>query len=389
MPNFHTTNLEPLSYPVFVDGVEFLGSFSNNGDILVSTMVDGVQFFIAIYKKDGKFLVKYEKSSRPPQVKLVQRALVAYEKLSSSKTTHSNIHSSKNHLEKRSSFLKCPEDFLQIDEKELVIEVGFGSGRHLLHQAKQNPTLLHVGVEIYQPSIEQVLKHVESEGIANVVVVDFDARILLEFLHSNSVSKIFVHFPVPWDKKPHRRVISKAFLDEAVRVLKVGGTLELRTDSKEYYEYALEVFEEPKVSKMTIYKNRDLEISSKYEDRWKRQEKDIYDLIFTNYMYSEENSIIKPLEFDFKPNADLELKSFKTRGDGWFVNVKKIYKSDDKGDNVFACEVSLGANDRPESRFVLVGSEGVYYFPSPLLSTKSNELAHEILDKWIKNEICN
>ena len=83
-----------------------------------------------------------------------------------------------------------------------------------------------------------------------------------------------------------------------------------------------------------------------------------------------------------------EPKTLKTRGEGWFVNVKKVYNSNEK-DNVFACEVSLGANDRPESRFVIVDGENIYYFPTPLLSTKSNELAHNVLNKWIKNEICN
>jgi len=31
-------------------------------------------------------------------------------------------------------------------------------------------------------------------------------------LSSNIADRLFVHFPVPWDKKPHRRVISPQFL---------------------------------------------------------------------------------------------------------------------------------------------------------------------------------
>ena len=34
----------------------------------------------------------------------------------------------------------------------------------------------------------------------------------MEFIESNKVGKIFVHFPVPWDKKPHRRIYSDEFV---------------------------------------------------------------------------------------------------------------------------------------------------------------------------------
>ena len=95
--------------------------------------------------------------------------------------------------------------------------------------------------------------------------MDYDARLFLEFVPSNSIGKIYVHFPVPWNKKPHRRVISTSFLDESDRVLKVHGKLELRTDSEEYYRFALETFSSPQKSQFDIRKNQDIAIVSKYE----------------------------------------------------------------------------------------------------------------------------
>ena len=65
---------------------------------------------------------------------------------------------------------------------------------------------------------------------------------LYEMLPSNRCTQIFVHFPVPWDKRPHRRVISPSFLAESMRVLEKGGRLELRTDSDKYFWYSLETF---------------------------------------------------------------------------------------------------------------------------------------------------
>jgi len=57
----------------------------------------------------------------------------------------------------------------------------------------------------------------------------------MELIPSNIVGKVYVHFPVPWDKKPHRRVISTSFIEESRRVLKVGGQLELRTQRYCHY----------------------------------------------------------------------------------------------------------------------------------------------------------
>jgi len=51
--------------------------------------------------------------------------------------------------------------------------VGFGSGRHLLHQAINNPDILFIGIEIHFPSIEQVLKQIT---IKNLHVVSVDSE---------------------------------------------------------------------------------------------------------------------------------------------------------------------------------------------------------------------
>ena len=106
-----------------------------------------------------------------------------------------------------------------------------------MYQASNNPDTLFIGLEIHTPSAQQVLKQIDLQGLTNVWIVNYDARLFLEMIPSNLCEKIFVHFPVPWDKKPHRRVISKDFLLESLRVLKVDGKLELRTDSDNYFEY--------------------------------------------------------------------------------------------------------------------------------------------------------
>jgi len=45
----------------------------------------------------------------------------------------------------------------------------------------------------------------------------------------NSINRIFVHFPVPWDKKPHRRSNLTKLPKRAMRVLRAweGKALKL------------------------------------------------------------------------------------------------------------------------------------------------------------------
>lgn len=124
---------------------------------------------------------------------------------------------------------------------KIFLEIGFGSGRHILHLAKQNPNDIFIGLEVHTPSIEQVLKNIAISNLQNLFILHFDARVLLEILPSNSLDCIFLHFPVPWNDSPSRRVFSEHFLALALRVLKKGGILELKTDDKIYFKDALSI----------------------------------------------------------------------------------------------------------------------------------------------------
>lgn len=392
MPNFHAHALVPFATPHQEGDVTFLWEARSDKESLVLTQVENHRFFIKHLQKEKGVLVKGEKITRPSQVKLLQRGLIAYEQATRAQVRFSNIYSKKNHHETPSPYLKPPAFFANNggEKREIWVEVGFGSGRHLLHQAKANPEVLVVGIEIHKPSVEQVIKRIGHEGVENVYVVDYDARILMEFLPASSVGKIFVHFPVPWDKKPHRRVISPAFVEEALRVLKPEGTLELRTDSDAYYAYAVEVFTALAKTKVHIQKNIDLAVSSKYEDRWKRMEKNIYDVTLVNLQHATPapplglltfKETLAPARLSQKP-SDVTL-----RGEEWFVHVEGRYAL---GTQSIMLKVAFGAYDRPEHRYVLVESTGkASYFPEEVFSTKANTKAHAALQEWMSSELCH
>ncbi|MFB1007503.1 MAG: tRNA (guanosine(46)-N7)-methyltransferase TrmB [Sulfurospirillum sp.] len=392
MPNFHTQTLKPLSYPCTYKETTFsYEARSKRGNKLVMASTQGENILIRIHQKEGGgLLVKGDKVTRPTQASFLQKILIDFRDASEAQEQFSNIEPKKFLEVKHSPYLKEIEFFANhfTVEREIWVEIGFGSGRHLLHQAKKNPHIQFIGLEIHKPSIEQVLKQCELQGIENILVIDYDARLFMEFLPSNVVGRIFVHFPVPWDKKPHRRVFSAAFIEEALRVLHVNGTLELRTDSQLYFEFTFSQMMQLSKTNVQVKKNAELEITSKYEDRWRKMEKDIYDVTLTNESASLPIPKLGTLRFDECVDFSKVRDGFKDdllRGDGFFVHFEELFEIDDKSGLI---RLSFGANERNEKCYILIQEGKLSYLPDRILATKSNLAAHTLIKEWFHG-ICD
>ena len=392
MPNFHTQTLKPLSYPCTYKETTFsYEARSKRGNKLVMASTQGENILIRIHQKEGGgLLVKGDKVTRPTQASFLQKILIDFRDASEAQEQFSNIEPKKFLEVKHSPYLKEIEFFANhfMVEREIWVEIGFGSGRHLLHQAKKNPHIQFIGLEIHKPSIEQVLKQCELQGIENILVIDYDARLFMEFLPSNVVGRIFVHFPVPWDKKPHRRVFSAAFIEEALRVLHVNGTLELRTDSQLYFEFTFSQMMQLSKANVQVKKNAELEITSKYEDRWRKMEKDIYDVTLTNESASLPIPKLGTLCFDECVDFSKVRDGFKDdllRGDGFFVHFEELFEIDDKSGLI---RLSFGANERNEKCYILIQEGKLSYLPDRILATKSNLAAHTLIKEWFHG-ICD
>ncbi len=353
---------------------------------LLGLVLEGERFALELHKRDGEYLIKAEKSTRPLDANKIKRALRLLAQKADLEIMHENISLSTSKPSLAEEYNKSIGDFENIDfgGRKIAVEVGFGSGRHLLYQAKANPYILHIGIEIHTPSAQQVLKQINLQGIDNIWVVNYDARLLLEMLPSNAAKMIYVHFPVPWDKKPHRRVISRNFVDEALRVLDQGGALELRTDSDKYYRYALEVFSTFHRAHFEVRKNSEAVIRSKYEERWQRQDKDIYNLTLFSYEISVQRQ--KDYIFDFdgkiKQSDDLwrlPLKSIVK--DDHFVHFGKRYEINQGAGALIEC--SFGSFDRPEHKLIMIDRVNASYYPQPPVKTSSNYKAHQIIGEYI------
>ena len=354
-------------------------------DSLIGVEHAGEEFLLQLKPDEKAYLLKYDKVTRPLKVNLLKEALDVVSKELDLEILSSNIATSNAKPALSSEYFKKIEDFENITypREKVSVEVGFGSGRHLLHQAKKNPGTLYIGLEIHTPSAQQVLKQIELQELDNIWVVNYDARLFLEMLSSNVCEQIFVHFPVPWDKKPQRRVISPSFLEESMRVLRKGGRLELRTDSDKYFWYSLETFFSiPKVE-VEVRKNEALEVTSKYEARWLRQEKDIYDVYVKCTQESEDKKVAIDFNFnDVKYTQEIEdrLPQKALVFDGYFIHFERVYKISEQS---LLIKCAFGSFDRPEHKYILLEENTCRYFVSAPVKTTVNFHAHQKLGEQL------
>ncbi|MFT5662451.1 MAG: tRNA (guanine-N7-)-methyltransferase [Sulfurimonas sp.] len=385
MPHLHIKEFKSVEFPSHCDGVDFnflVKNLNHLNEQMISVKVEEDEFFLLVKQDENKNLLKSDKLTRPASIYNVHKALLAYAKSAKLEVLFSNVpeYEKNVHLEEVNA-LKNISYFVDSfpEAKETRIEVGFGSGRHLLHQASHNPEILFIGIEIHRPSIEQVLKQVAIQNLDNVLVLDYDARLFMELVPSNIIGKIYVHFPVPWDKKPHRRVISTSFIEEANRVLSVDGKLELRTDSENYYAYSYQTFINFNKTTLHINKNKEIAISSKYEDRWKKMEKNIYDVTMINEESSPELSIEGNFEFSNANTKHKDIVALHTttkKLDGAFIHFERVYENTAR----VMLRISMGSFDRPEHLYVLIDDTKVSYYPYLPLKSRSNLIAHKYLD---------
>jgi len=397
MPHIVFNKKDLINIPSSKDGVnfEFIAKSYNFTDkprkieYKIAVKNENKDFLLSLKTKDDDFMIKADKVTRVTPVTIVKNALNAYVKENQANVVFSNTNNLVPKKETKSQYLKDINFFVDdfTTQKEIQIEIGFGSGRHLLHQAKNNPDIQFIGLEIHTPSIEQLLKQLEIQEIDNVLVVNYDARLFMEFIESNKVGRIFVHFPVPWDKKPHRRIYSNEFINEALRVLKIGGTLELRTDSRKYFDYCTSLLTNLPKGRITIDINKDIAVSSKYEDRWKKQGKHIYDVVLE--ASNEDENINLDFDFSFNCKVDFEkiIKTIPTKSiieKNFFIHIEEMYIIEDK-DNSGLIKLTLGNFDRPITKYLFINEGNISYFQGNPIPTSSNICAHtklkEILSK--------
>jgi tRNA (guanine-N7-)-methyltransferase len=126
--------------------------------------------------------------------------------------------------------------------EDVWIEVGFGSGEHLVAQAEAHPGIGMIGCEPYINGVAALLAQIETKVIRNIRILDDDARELLEVLPEAAIGRAFVLFGDPWPKRRHakRRFLGRENLNVLARLMKDHALLRFASDDMGYAVWTLE-----------------------------------------------------------------------------------------------------------------------------------------------------
>jgi tRNA (guanine-N7-)-methyltransferase len=126
--------------------------------------------------------------------------------------------------------------------KDVWLEVGFGGGEHMVHQAASNRDVGIIGCEPYINGVAMLLGKIRDAEVDNVKVHPGDARDMMDVLPAQSISKAFLLYPDPWPKKRHhrRRFVTQEHLQPLAEVLKPGAIFRVATDIPDYVRQTLQ-----------------------------------------------------------------------------------------------------------------------------------------------------
>ena len=143
------------------------------------------------------------------------------------------------------------EAFKVADEHPLDLEIGTGNGYHFAHLAQKNPDRALVGIELkFKPLVQSIRRAVRA-GSTNARIARYDACRLEALFAEGELNDVYIHHPDPWLKKRQwkHRLIQTEFLDILYGLMRPGSIVDFKTDSADYFEWAVERF---KTSKFTM-----------------------------------------------------------------------------------------------------------------------------------------
>ncbi len=131
-------------------------------------------------------------------------------------------------------------------ESPLDLEIGTGNGFFFAHRAKAHPQRNLLGLELKYKPLIQSIRRATLDGGKNVAIARYHAFNMSDLFEAEELNHVFIHFPDPWTspKKPRNRIVNRYHLGLLYNLQKPGSFLEFKTDSREYFLWAMEEIKE-------------------------------------------------------------------------------------------------------------------------------------------------
>lgn len=123
------------------------------------------------------------------------------------------------------------------NDNPIVLELACGKGEYAVGMGQIYPEKNFIGIDIKGARMFSGATEVEEKGITNVRFLRTKIDMIASFFAENEVDEIWILFADPQMEKPRKRLTSMLFLDRYKHILKTEGTLNLKSDSTDLYEY--------------------------------------------------------------------------------------------------------------------------------------------------------
>ena len=180
---------------------------------------------------------------------------------------------SRRYLNKE-SLLASTIDFLNSDKK-IILDIGFGTGESTIALNSVYKDYLVIGLEAYKPGIKNLVNK-------NIQTHYGDALVFIEKLDNETVAKIYMLFPDPWQKKKHRK--RRLFNDYTFRIINriliKKGVLHFASDNINYAIQAKEIIQNMSERRINFSKNRGNRPITRFESKALAKNKFVFDIIY-------------------------------------------------------------------------------------------------------------
>lgn len=160
------------------------------------------------------------------------------------------------------------------NDNPIYLEIGAGKGKFVIESAKNNPNINYIAMERDSNVFSYTGRQFIKEELGNVLGIVNIAENLTQYFSDNEIDKIYINFCNPWPKyKQHKRRLSHPRLLNIYKsILKNQGEIELKTDSREFFEDTIKYFTNENFE--ILEKSFDLAIIdsnviTEYENKWR------------------------------------------------------------------------------------------------------------------------
>lgn len=136
---------------------------------------------------------------------------------------------------------------LERGKREIILEIGFGSGDHFIHQAKKRPEAFFLGIETFLNGVARTLKLAANQNITNYLLYPNDLEYVYKDLPDSIFTTVYLLFPDPWvceseRKQEKRRMVNEDFIEILRTKMIDSGRFVFATDIDQYFDDVLRLF---------------------------------------------------------------------------------------------------------------------------------------------------